>query len=588
LISRKLRKIDYRVRLDFTYIPKNAYEMEAFFKIMLNCDEPKKVPLLNNELKKQKFWEKHKISGTSQIEVLRDMLDFASYIGILRKEFLLDLRGTPVYKLTKSGKKICQKFLKHDETVKNDLIYLLMNYKIPNDQLNIVDYVNYNKFQVRPYFMLLKVLYLFHKRWPNVSLNIKPKELGFIILSLKMEDDNLIKNVLENLYNLNENNKSLDELLKENNYNMQEFNKKTNNLITRLFRWAYYLELIKCETTHDEITGFFEKWNLIRGNKWYGIRIKKVFGLTQIGLSIFKQLENTYYLWERNLHPNEIIILEVLKKIKTSINKDEILKFLVSKKLCNKKRYERHLNRLETICLILENNKLKLEKIPIFDNIDYNILEFINEIVKEIKPKIKIEHIEKAESIDFTPKDIKQIFDYIKLKKIIQTSNLDKLANSGLERILMDYWDLSLGNEKLKPIYKDMDKNDIRQVFETKTAYIFKNLAFRVNLFGQSKRGKSLADIVLSWNRLNEKGFIDNHITIVECKSSKNPYNLSLKDVDDRVRQITNIANRQNYRDRISLIDSLLFVSSTYGTGKNKDKLQQIKTKIKNNLRIGF
>ena len=483
------RRIDYRVRLDFTYIPKNAYEIEAFFKIMLKCKKQRSVPEFNDELKQQKFWETHKVTGGSQNEVLRDMLDFAAYIGILRKDYLLAIRGKAIYKLTKIGENMCKKFLKRDLSVKSDLINALMNYKIPNDQLNLKDYFQFNQFQVRPFFILLKILYLFQKKWPNASLNVKPKELGFLVLSITKEDENQIHDAINNLFELNDDSVSVVSLLQKINYNMKEFDRKTNNQITRLFRWAYYLDLIECETSDDSIIDFFKKWSLTGPKRWRGIKIKQIYGLTKTGKSVYKRLENTFYLWERNLDQNEIIILEVLKKVGAPVNKDVLFKLLENEKLCKQQRYETHLRRLVPICLTQEKGDLKLHKTPIFCKIQYNTQDIINRILKQIKPNIKTQTIEKPKFVDFSFKFVEDMFNYLIINKIIEDKKLNKLENKGLERDLLDYWELSLGEEKLKLFYRDKKIKDIRQVFEKKTASIFKRLGYLVKLFGQKKRG---------------------------------------------------------------------------------------------------
>lgn len=41
---------DYRVKLDFAYIPKNAYEDKLFFEIILMCKTPQSAPELRDKL----------------------------------------------------------------------------------------------------------------------------------------------------------------------------------------------------------------------------------------------------------------------------------------------------------------------------------------------------------------------------------------------------------------------------------------------------------------------------------------------------------------------------------------------------------
>lgn len=172
---------DYRVKIDYAYIPKNAYEDKLFFEIVLLCKNVQTPPLLRDLLLTKNssgkdFWEeRNRKTGSSTIEVIRDILDFACYCGMLIKWFPFGKESHIAhYKITNFGQDICNDFIKKEEKVRIGVIKALMEYKIGNSQINITQYNEFTNFRVRPFFLLLKILYLFEQKWGNKGVQFEP------------------------------------------------------------------------------------------------------------------------------------------------------------------------------------------------------------------------------------------------------------------------------------------------------------------------------------------------------------------------------------------------------------------------------
>lgn len=570
-------KRDYRVTLDYAYIPKNAYEDELFFEILLMCEHEVGAPALSKKLFQRdisgnNFWEKRGRSYSrpgSAVEVIRDILDFASYCGMISKSYEFGgKRNIAKYQITDFGEEVSKKFLDRDKSVQKDIINALMNYRVGNSQINIRKYHEFANFRVRPFFILLKLLYLFEEKWGLPNIKFEPYDLGFVVLSTTNEEDASIASSLQTLYKLATNKKTLEECLADAGSNIDEFKRKTNNLVTRLFRWPYYCGLIECKTNDDSVIDFFEKWDK-------GVRVTKVIGISKLGHRVFDGIDNTFYYWEKNLHPNEVIILTVLDNINQPINRGEIFEELNKYVECSPTRFERQLSRLQAIFNVKQHDKqLALSITPIFDSPSPNLIQIANEISRDINPDISFEVRELPREVEFREESAR-IFDFIKDKELIQDKTIDDFLNRGIERYFLDYHLLALNYESLSSIY-----SDIPYQFEVKTAELFNRMNFKVESYGQKKRGTSSVDIVAFWSRLLGSHQRRDHITVIECKSSKNPYNLSHKDVDDRVRQIGNLMSSRNYKRVRTLINSLLFVSSSWGIGDNPEKMDMIEEKI--------
>lgn len=573
---------DYRVNLDYVYIPKNAYEDYLFFEIVLKCKQKINPADLSRKLferdnkDNKNFWEKrkrHYKNAGSAVEAIRDILDFATYCGMVDKRFIFgNKRNLSEYEITPFGELVCEKFLNNDETVIKDLIQALLNYKIGNSQINIIKYYEFTSFRVRPFFILLKILYLFEEKWGKRNIQFEPYDLAYVILTTKNEDDSSIEQAIDILYKISTKKRTLQDYLNDRNTNINEFKIKVNNCVTRLFNWSYYCGLLDCKTSKDDIIEFFDKWD-------NHIRINKILGLSKIGHDVYSKVQNTYYYWERNLHPNEVIILKILNNIKEGVNRGELFEELNKYVSCDQIRFERQISRLKAIFNLKQEGKiLSLNKFPIFDSPSSSLIKLSNDISKKIKPNISIYPELYLKNVEFATESQKTV-DFLQKNELLNSDELNMLLNNGIERYFFDYHLLALGDSILKKRY-----SDIRFTFELKTAELFKRMNFKVQSFGQKARGTSSVDILSFWSRLNEQNEREDNITVIECKSSKNPYNLSLNDISDRERQIGNIMNSDNYSMVRTLIRSLLFVSSSFGNGDNESKMDNIENKILNRL----
>ena len=596
-----------QVRLDFTYIPKNCYESTTFFKIIDKCKKWTSPIDLNYRLTRKDFWDKQKYYKTKtrpsteqyrgEIEVIRDCLDLAAYCGLLNKRFDFH-RGkrTTAFRITDLGKEICKGVFAKDSKIIPKFINCIMNYAITNPKIDMKRYAQFRNFSNRPWLVLLKLLNDFSERYGNAHFH--QKELGFVVLSAKVENENEFNSALDKMYRFSRggaltksknkgkmNFSLLSKYLKELGYeSIYAFDSRTNNQITRLFRYAYYLGLIDCVSSNDTVRGFF---NLIDT----GIAVQEILGLTDLGSKIFENLKDTaYFSSAYAFYQTEIFLANLLTIIKTPIPRRRLAEVCDQNNICDNLKFEEYLFRLrEKEIVKVDDKNIYLNKLPILSasfagglfplKEEREKLEEIANSLTKIAPFKSRIIGETTIPID----EIKGLIQFMIRKALKKEEEINRLLMAGIDPILSDYTLLAEGMEELEDQYRD-----IREAFEAKTALIFEQMGFdKVDHIGQRVgRGKSYPDVVAIWKRINAQ--ISTHLAIIECKTHhERKYSLTLTDIDRRVDQISNLMKRKEYEFLGSLIDTILFVSSGFAGGY-RDKLLKLVEKSRQQLRLNI
>ena len=596
-----------QVRLDFTYIPKNCYESETLFKIVNKCGKWTSPIDLDHRLTRKGFWDKQKYYKTKtrpstteyrgEIEVIRDCLDLAAYFGLLDKRFDFHQgRRSTAFRLTNLGKEICKGVNSKDSQIIPKLINCLISYAITNPKIDMKKYAQFRDFSNRPWFVLQKLLNDFSERYG--AAHFHPKELGFVVFSVKVENENEFESALDKMYRfsrggaLTKSKKEgkmdfglLFKYLRELGYeSIYSFDSRTNNQITRLFRWAYYLGIIDCISSNDNVKGFF---NLIDT----GIAVKEILGLTDLGSKVFDDLEDTaYFSSAYAFYQTEIFLANLLTMVETPVSRRRLAEVCDKNNICDKIQFGEYVSHLREKEIIKADDKnIYLNKLPVLT------ASFFGGLVPLKEEKEKLEKIAnslkriapfKSRIIGETiiPMDeINSLLRFMIEKALKSKEEINRLLMSGIDPILSDYTLLAIGREELENQY-----SDIREVFEAKTATIFQQMGFdKVDHIGQRVgRGQSYPDVVAVWKRINAQ--ISTHLTIIECKTHhEGKYSLTLTDLDRRVDQISNLIKRKEYEFLGSLIDTLLFVSSGF-TGGYRDKLLNLVEKCRQQLRLNI
>ena len=592
--------LDYRVRLDFAYIPKNAYESLTFFRIVERCGDWISPTSLYEELEGIGFWEKQEVfktkkrpsskSNRGRIEVIRDIVDLAAYIGVLQKRFPSEDSRSTEFKITREGKELCDWVRNNDPKAQTNLIARFMDYKIPNSEIDIQKYFAYRDFSVRPFFVLLRLLHDFEKDiWTKASRpRFHPKELGYIVLSVREESEAEFKVALDRMREFSNNGvlqsgnwSLLKRKLGEDKYTIREFDRKTNNLRTRLFRWPFVLGLIDCQTSIPEAENedmFSKLRGIKRKKKLDAARVQEVLGLTRLGERVVAPILKTVYVYSGLTNSDKILSTALVQYAK-DVDKRLLQKNAIKTRIYLKPPdFQYGIERLQSHQIVQSNGTVQVQLRPIFDiatDSERNeIRKKSNAVLQLLRPSKPPRLIPGEPEVTLQPLKPREV---LALGKTPET----RYILQGADPELRDYLRLSVGENTLRRNY-----SDIRMAFERKTDLIFRQMAFRTDLYGaSSRRGESYPDIVAIWKRVTG-GRDTSHFTIVECKSSDSPYNLSLKDIDDRIRQTRNLLNLDRYQDMKSLFDSVLFVSSSFGVGGNQQKMRELKEKYSQDLRM--
>lgn len=593
------------VRVDYTYIPKNAYESFTFFRVLNHCENWVNPPELTEELGKSGFWKEQEAYKTktrpstkehrSEVEVIRDMLDFAAYIGLLHKKFDFKCnRRTTFFRLSDFGKNVCNKINKKDITVREDLAKALLDYKITNSKIDIKRYAVFNNFSVRPWFVLLHLLHEFQLRYPRSSLKFHPKELTYAIISVSEETEKEFNNALQKMYEFSRSGvfqkpkkgsmmdwTLLNRFLSEDGYNPRDYQSVASNSPARLLNWSFFVGLIDCKTNIEEPLNFFDVLNSM-------FHIKEVYGLTSYGKKIYEMYKRTrYFAPTFSFYDEEILISTFLNKSSNHITIEELQKAFTDLGICDKLQFERSVESLKSKRIInLEKGVISLLCIPIIDDISRDIIRDIEDksekLSKELSLRVTIPTIEPIGIRHIAYEDVDQILEYNTIKGIASNADLNEFRKNGLDTYFIDYFPLSIGDERLKGLY-----SDIRELFEEKTAKLLEQMNFeRVDHIGQKVgRGESYPDIVAIWKRING---IKRHITIIECKSNKDKsYSLLPTDVDRRIGQIKNLMNMEDYKLLSDKIDTILFVSSGFA-GDYRNKMLELIERASHELNLNI
>jgi hypothetical protein len=590
--------LDYRVRLDFAYIPKNAYESLTFFRIVERCDDWISPTSLYEELESLGFWEKQEVfktkkrpsskSNRGRIEVIRDIVDLAAYIGLLQKRFPSEDSRSTEFKVTEEGERLCRWIKTNNSRAQTDLISRFTDYKIPNSEIDIQKYFAYRDFSVRPFFVLLRLLHDFEKDiWTKAARpRFHPKELGYVVLSVREESEAEFSTALNRMREFSGNGvlqsgnwNLLRRRLAEDKYTIREFDRKTNNLRTRLFRWPFVLGLIDCRTSisgAEDADMFTKLKGIKRKRKLDAARVQEVLGLTRLGERVVTPLLETVYVYSGLTNSDKILSTALAQHAKT-VDKNVLEKNAIKTRIYLKPPdFQYGIERLQSHQIVQSNGTVQIQLRPIFDiatdSEGNEIRRKSNAILQLLQPAKPLTRI----GPELAVQPLKQR-EVLRLGKTPET----RFILQGADPELRDYLRLSVGDSTLRKNY-----SDIRMAFERKTGLIFRQMAFRTDLYGASStRGESYPDIVAIWKRVTG-GKDSSHFTIVECKSSDSAYNLSLKDIDDRIRQTKNLLELDRYQDMKSLFDSVLFVSSSFGVGGNQQKMGELKERYSQELRM--
>jgi hypothetical protein len=593
--------LDYRVRLDFAYIPKNAYEALTFFRIISECDDWTSPPFLSKSLRKA-FWKAQEVFKTERrpsskssrgpTEVIRDILDMAAYMGLLRKRWSPEDGRTTEFKLTKEGAIVCKLIRGKDIEAQQRLVADLLDYKIPNYKIDTGKYFQFKDFSVRPFFVLMKLLNDFERDyWGRPGRpRFHPKELGYVILAIKKESDEEFRLALDRMQEFSDHGyfKSgnwdlLKRKLAEHRYAIKEFDRKTNNLRTRLFRWPFVLGLLDCRMNiaDAETAPFFIKLRGIKKEgKFKRIRVTEVLGLTKVGAKIIAPMLKSRYIYS-GLTSSDKILSVALSRHQAEVRKETLEGNAIKAQIYRTpSEFQYGIERLQSHQVVQSNGTVQVQLEPIFDLPTQSEQEEIQRKTEALTRLLAWQakrhaYREVAPTVVQIPK--------ISSKLLVGKSPETIYLLQGADPELSDYLRLALGEQSLTKRY-----SDIRQAFEAKTNLILEQMAFKTELYGQSvKRGESYPDIVAIWKRVAE-GTDKSHITIIECKTSSRAYNISATDIDDRIRQTKNLLNIEHYRKYglKALIDSVLFVSSSFGLGNNQQKMRELEERYRQDLRM--
>jgi len=359
---------DYRVNLEFAYIPKNCYDSKVFFRLinsfLINSTdvrirdifkEQTILSKITNDIPINLTPRKSSKTNRGPIEEIRDCFDFAASMNLLTKTYNDDKNY--VYNITDFGREICdgifvdaQQFLP-DKLESEDVIrlekfhYLLINYGINNPTINLSIYPQYAKFNVRPYYVLLKILNYFDKN--KIDLKLKPVEIGYAVLSIINETEKEIDNSIQLCKNFNEfgyfnsgNFKLLEDYLSEYSYNdkngnsipynVDAFKKRTNNLYRRLLGWAFgmgWINLRISDVSNTKDLILIDPIHFLT----HKYSVYTVFGIREKGKEILNLFKDTTYMGVSTLQ----IMTKITKfyeflnnSIKKSINQKDINNYL--------------------------------------------------------------------------------------------------------------------------------------------------------------------------------------------------------------------------------------------------------------------
>jgi hypothetical protein len=132
--------------LQFVYIPKNAREDWQIFECVRLCDQPR-TP--------------HYIAAQTgeHVEAVRDMLDFAAYLGLLSKTGIRPDEGhLTQFHQTDLGGRLVEGVFNRDPQIIPLLQERLTCYGFPNEYVDVNHYPQYLECQVRPWLTLLRLL----------------------------------------------------------------------------------------------------------------------------------------------------------------------------------------------------------------------------------------------------------------------------------------------------------------------------------------------------------------------------------------------------------------------------------------------
>jgi hypothetical protein len=597
--------LDYRVRLDFAYIPKNAYESLTFFRVVEKCANWISPPTLSRILTRR-WWDAQEVFQTTRrpssktkrgpTEVLRDILDLATYLGFLDKRWSREDARVTEFKLTSEGEEICRMMKQKDPMAQEKLIRRFLEYRIPNSQIDTTKYFQYKDFSVRPFFVMLKLLHDFEKDlWTEPGRpRFHPKELGYVVLSVREESEASFRQALERMQAIAGNGvlrsgnwNLLKRMLSEDNYSLKEFDRKTNNLRTRLFRWPFVMGLIDCRTNipeADEASMYTKLKGIRRKGEYQVARISEVIGLTSLGKKTLEPLLDSVYVYSGLTNADKILSV-ALSRYKGAVDKVGLEEFAIRTKIYRQSSdFQYGLERLQSRQIVNSNGTVQIQLLPFFEvQTDAERSEVSKKSAAILRLLGQAERPTRQELEAGTAEA--PVVPRVVEARVPSGRRGPEQAYivRGADPRLHDYLRLSLGDRRLTANY-----SDIRMEFEAKTELVLKQLSFKTELYGQSvKRGESYPDIVAIWNRL-VRGIDATHLTIIECKTSASAYNMTLKDIDDRIRQTRNLLAIERYQKYglKALIDSVLFVSSSFGLGENRQKMRELKERYRQELHM--
>jgi len=608
--------IDPHVRLDFVYIPKNAYQSSTLFGVINRVQDwmsPSEIDALLWDRNREGycFWDRQpryrgqrswaQSDRSTTIEVVRDMLDLAAYLDLLDKHlgFARGRRAT-LYKLTTKGKRISEGVLSRDPTVLDELRQSFLSYRMTNEKIDVDRYTHFLQFSARPWFVLLKLLHDFQERYPDPSLEIHPKELGLVVLCVRKETDAFFEEALERMYAFARDGAlhrpkrgnafdwtALDDHLRRINYTQRSFDSITNTQRTRLFNYAYYLGLIDAEPQQQpQGSGFY---NLLDT----GIGVASIRGLSDIGRAIYQSLKRTrYYSVSYNLSPLELLISRVMTEIDCPVPYDQFTDLLIKLNICNREQFTVGISRLQDFRIVRRfDSQLELDHIPIFGHrFTPDILEEIESDVRDVLRLLAPSSLVAIEtealqalppSLPYYAQELETLRTFLAEKHILQREWLEHLYWLGIDPYFSDYLLLAHRDERLATLY-----TDLAEKFEFKTRILFEQMAFdQVDHIGQNVgRGRSYPDVIALWHRFD--GEIHTHLTIIECKAhSRGLYLISPSDVDSMIRQIGKVLERPEYANMRAYLDTILFVSSGFAGGY-RAKLVELKEAVTQRLAL--
>lgn len=589
------------MRLDFAYVPKNAYEALTFFRIIEKCNDWTSPPALSKSLTKA-FWRAQEVFKTERrpssksnrgpTEVIRDILDMAAYMGLLRKRRPSEDSRATEFKLTKEGSEVCKLIQRRNGVAQQRLIDDLLDYRIPNRKIDTVKYFQYKDFSVRPFFVLLRLLHDFERDfWIQKGRpRFHPKELGYVVLAVKKESEAEYKIALQRMQEFSAGGylrsgkwDLLKRKLNEHNYDIKEFDRKTNNLRTRLFRWPFVLGLLECRMNipEAESADFFTKLKGIKkGGSYKRIRVTEVLGLTSNGVKTIRPILRSRFV-ASGLTSGDQILSVALAKHKKEVKKLVLEKGAIKAKIYRSTTdFQYGIERLQSHQIVQSNGTVTLQLEPVFEIATQPERE---EIQRKTDDLIQLLGWRAQRHIYTQAASIRPVPLTTPPRLVVGKTPETAYLLQGADPELGDYLRLSLGEPSLAKKY-----TDIRMMFESKTGLILEQMAFKTEQYGQSyKRGESFPDIVAIWKRV-KKGVDDPHLTIVECKTSASPYNISATDIDDRIRQTKNLLTIEPYKtyNLKSSIDSILFVSSSFGLGNNALKMRELQERFRQDMQM--